>query len=291
MAAGLLTDEPLMDGASRPARPDLSSFVTHYGGFRQTAAPPETANLPEFHRGLPSRNITVMISLGAPIEIAAMPDARRSSGRFQAFIGGLHDRPALVRRAGPYHGLHLFLTPLGLEALFGLPASALASTVVDLRDVLGPTVDELLDRLAEANGWDSSFNILDEILARRLNRDRTAASEIDLAWRQILQCDGSVSIGGLAREIGWSRRHFSERFRNATGVSPKTAARIARFEKACGLMHSHRFSLADVAAASSYFDQAHLTREWRAIAGCPPKTWIREELLFIQDYELASWDD
>jgi AraC-like DNA-binding protein len=38
-----------------------------------------------------------------------------------------------------------------------------------------------------------------------------------------------------------------------------------------------------VAAVCGYFDQAHLTHEWRALAGCPPTVWIAEELPFLQD--------
>jgi hypothetical protein len=42
-------------------------------------------------------------------------------------------------------------------------------------------------------------------------------------------------------------------------------------------------ALAGVAVRSGYYDQAHLTREWREIAGCTPTTWMAEELPFVQD--------
>jgi AraC-like DNA-binding protein len=39
-----------------------------------------------------------------------------------------------------------------------------------------------------------------------------------------------------------------------------------------------RRTLADVAALSGYCDQAHLAREFGALAGCSPSRWLEEEL-------------
>ena len=83
---------------------------------------------------------------------------------------------------------------------------------------------------------------------------------------------------------------MTNRFRAELGVTPKTAARIFRFERACGLISVLRLPLADVAAACGYADQAHMTRDWNAFTGASPKTWIANELPFLQDYELSGRD-
>jgi AraC-like DNA-binding protein len=87
-----------------------------------------------------------------------------------------------------------------------------------------------------------------------------------------------VAVQQLAAEAGYSRRHFSERIRDAIGVAPKLAARVLRLEHACRLMADQRPDLADVAMACGYYDQAHLTHEWRDLAGCSPRAWIAREL-------------
>jgi AraC-like DNA-binding protein len=46
--------------------------------------------------------------------------------------------------------------------------------------------------------------------------------------------------------------------------------------------------LAELAVGCGYYDQAHLTNEWRALAGCSPGTWIAEELPFLQDQDVFS---
>jgi AraC-like DNA-binding protein len=144
--------------------------------------------------------------------------------------------------------------------------------------------------LREAATWQARFAILDETFA-------CAATSVDgaravaWAWRRLAESHGTRPIEALARDIGWSRPHFTQRFRCELGVTPKTAARIFRFERACRVIKDTRAPLAGVAAACGYHDQAHLTREWNAMAGCTPRTWIARELPFLQDYELYGGDD
>lgn len=93
-------------------------------------------------------------------------------------------------------------------------------------------------------------------------------------------------MGTLAQEVGGSRRHLGERFRREFGLTPKVAGRVMRFESTRRLLGTPgRPGLADVAARCGYADQAHLTREWRELAGCTPSTWLTEELPSIQDDE------
>ena len=40
--------------------------------------------------------------------------------------------------------------------------------------------------------------------------------------------------------------------------------------------------LADLAADCGYYDQAHLAREFRDLAGLPPSTWLAEEFRNVQ---------
>jgi AraC-like DNA-binding protein len=96
---------------------------------------------------------------------------------------------------------------------------------------------------------------------------------------------GDVRVGELARDLGWSRRHLGELFAREYGVGMKELARIVRFERSVELLRVPACgSVAAVAAAVGYYDQAHLTREWRALAGCSPTQWlVAEELPSVQD--------
>jgi AraC-like DNA-binding protein len=41
-------------------------------------------------------------------------------------------------------------------------------------------------------------------------------------------------------------------------------------------------TLATLATECGFYDQAHLAREFRALAGCPPSQWLAEEFRFVQ---------
>ncbi|MFF9641281.1 helix-turn-helix domain-containing protein [Kitasatospora aureofaciens] len=83
----------------------------------------------------------------------------------------------------------------------------------------------------------------------------------------------------LARETGWSARHLQDRFRRETGLTPKAAARVIRFDRARHLLTAGPPPprLAELAPRCGHFDQAHLAREFRAPAGAAPSAWLAAE--------------
>src|SRR6185437_10370098 len=172
-----------------------------------------------------------------------------------------------------------------------LPASALAHGVFPLADVIGTRIDlELHERLHEALTWEDCFAVLDAVLPARV-ASCAAPREIGFAWDRITAGHGRTRVEALATAIGWSRRHLTECFRYEVGITPKTLSRVARFEHACALLRFGPRHLASGAITAGYHDQAHMTHEWQALAGCTPKAWIASELPFLQDYEFIASDD
>lgn len=240
------------------------------------------------HRGLPSRHLTLVVELLAPLTVSGLDPAAVSA---HGIVGGLHTTPALIDASRPQEGLQYGLTPLGTRVLLGVTAGELRGRVVDLVDVLGADAMRVVDRLQATEDWAERFQLLDDALLARLAATRwgagpgrtTVPPEVHEAWRVILVTHGSVPITSVAEHVGWGRRHLSERFRAVIGLTPKEAARVARFERAQRLLRGREFPLAQIAVASGYADQAHLAREWRAFTGDSITTWVREELPFVQD--------
>jgi AraC-like DNA-binding protein len=257
--------------------PRLRPFVARYGAYRARAADLGTG------RGFPSRYVTVMVGLGSPFHVAG-------AGSFTSFVAGLHEHAVSVESTGIVAGIHLFIDPLATRAILGCTASALANGVVSLADVIGPRTDaELHERLHEARTWDECFSVLDSVLQRELV-DSALPREVGFAWARITAEQGRGRVEALATRIGWSRRHLAECFRDEVGITPKTLARIARFEHACSLLRHGPRDLAGVAITAGYHDQPHMTHEWQTLAGCTPTTWIAKGLPFLQDYEFVTVD-
>ena len=283
-----MKDAPAQHAVSLPA-PTLRPFISHYAGFRAEGLRPDT------HAGLPSRHAHLIISFVEPIELLRAPGEGRSertdtTARFRALVAGLHDTPTLVQQTDRVHLLHVFFTPLGVRAILGVPNPQLTSRVVDLSDLWGARAAQLVDRMANSPNWNRRFAHLDEAFSRALQPHGVSAPAV-WAWRQLARHSGSIPMSSLARHIGWSRAHFTDRFRVEFGLSPKTAARIFRFEHACRALKADPRHLADVAQSSGYYDQAHMTREWQALAGSSPRQWVARELPFLQDYELPLGED
>jgi AraC-like DNA-binding protein len=289
-----------------PAEP-LRRYVAGYTGYRQRGLPPAR------HRGLPSPYLTLIFTLDEPLTIEAHPDPGQPPGEFSTLLGGLHSVPALITHAGAQSGIQVALRPLGARALLGLPAGELAELDLPAEAVLGGVCAELRDRVRAAAGWPERFAVLDEILLRRAGLRRAGlrsaglrsaglgwagpslgvAPEVSWAWRQLLREGGALRVSELAAGTGWSGRHLTSRFRAEIGLTPKAAARVIRFDRARKrlvrkLTTGGDYLLADLAADCGYFDQAHLAREFRALAGCPPSQWLAEEFRNVQ---AGNWLD
>ncbi|MCP3805290.1 AraC family transcriptional regulator [Allokutzneria sp. A3M-2-11 16] len=258
----------------------LRPFVSSAHGYHVPANPTG------LHRGLPSRHLTLVVDLHEPLRVDGLVSPAAAHG----LVGGLHTRPALIDASRPQEGLQYGLTPLGSSTLLGLPAGELFDRIIDLGQVFGPGAMLLVERLRETPAWADRFALLDEALLRRLgDRGGALPPEVTEAWRVIFGGGGRVRVDSLAEHVGWSRRHLAGRFRVATGLTPKQAARIARFEAARGLLTSPSPpQLADIAFRCGFADQSHLAREWRALAGCSVGQWMLDEFPFLQDEPARS---
>ena len=152
---------------------------------------------------------------------------------------------------------------------------ALANRVVALDDLLGRDADRLLEGLHDAPGWTERFALLDAALARRLDDARPPSAGVAWAWERLSESHGTVPIGALAGEVGWSRATWARRFCRQVGVPPKLLARILRFDRVVArLLHAERGRWAEVAYDCGYYDQAHLNRDFRAFAGSTPSAFV-----------------
>ncbi|WP_299953561.1 AraC family transcriptional regulator [uncultured Modestobacter sp.] len=272
----------------------LRPFVAEVVGYRHEGL------TPTLHRGLPSPHLTLVLPLDEPLVMAAHPDPGQAGSAHDALVGGLHTAPALIATGTRQFGVQLSLTPLGARALLGVPAGALASLDVELADLLGPAAAELLDRLRAATGWPARFAALDAALLRLLpDRPALPAPELAEAWALTTRAAGRLGVAAVAARVGWSERHLRQRFTAEFGLTPKEAARVARFSVArrrlaAAVARGRSPDLAVLAAGHGYADQSHLTREWRALAGLPPRRWLAAEhqllrpdadelLRFVQD--------
>ena len=222
---------------------------------------------------VPGRDTVLIINFGAPVRVID-PRAPRDAAWHDHFVSGLYDSYVLVEAAGPFEGLQVDLTPLGAHRLLGIPMTEITNRVVALGDLFGPAAEELVERLRARRGWAARFAFMDEMLAARFAAAPEPTPGVRRAWERLQATGGRAAIGGLARELGWSHRHFIARFRQEIGLPPKMVARVLRFQRVVErLQKTPALGLGELALAGGYYDQAHFNRDFRAFAGTTPEAF------------------
>lgn len=257
------------DWLRRAVRPQLAGLVDDILFYRETGLPMvgrvETASLV----------VPLVISFGAPFSIA-LGRAPHAGDRIASFAAGLFAGPVVMDSPGTAECVQVNFTPPGAARFFGVPMSELADTMVALDDLGDHAILALARCLGDDNDPARRLDLVEAFVLRRILAGRPSDPAIAWAYRRIVDTDGAVRIAGLAAELGWSRKHLAGLFRREVGVPPKTVARMARFQGA--LAWSTRVKTldwAEIAAACGYADQAHLTREFTALAGASPAAWHR----------------
>jgi len=237
----------------------------------------ETAPLPVFRRQMPVIMVPVILNFGPGWEVGSPRTDKGALRPFDSFIAGLHDQSADTRSRGDAACLQLNLTPLGAYRLLGLPMHEIANRTLDLMDLLGAAGAGLIEQLRHADDWRQRFDLLDNFLLARFTDHMPMAHDIAWALAQLQRSHGKVAIGRLADDLSISRKRLIGRFHEQIGLPPKTIGRIYRFNRMLAhLQRPQRPSLAEIADACGYYDQAHFNRDFRDFAGCAPGDYLAE---------------
>lgn len=189
--------------------------------------------------------------------------------------------PAVGEHCGRFSGIEVLLTPWAAFALFGTPQHELVNRTVDpdeLPHSLGSPLGELTAALAALPCWERRFALLDDTFDRWRQAAVPGSERVARAWSLLVRTDGALPVPRLAEEVGWSVRQLESRFREQIGLGPKAAARVLRLQRARRLLAEGR-SAAETAALCGFYDQAHLSGEFKAMTGCTPRQFAQARRL------------
>jgi len=198
-------------------------------------------------------------------------------------INGLRTRPSVVvAPSGRCRVLGIRLETLGACALMGASIRDITDVTIDLHDVLGRAAGELAERCADAaclsasnpaRGAAEVVRVAAEWTARRIDVAPTLDPAVAFAARTIKNARGMISVDEIGSTLGLSRANLATRFRSRIGVTPKRFARIVRFSNALSLLGDIE-NIASAAAELSYYDQAHMYRDFDEFAGMTPGAFL-----------------
>jgi len=108
--------------------------------------------------------------------------------------------------------------------------------------------------------WNADFDAIEARLA--------AATDLDAVGNALI---AAPDVAAMSAATGMSPRTLQRWFARHVGLPPRTWLRLIRFQSAFEALPGEA-SLAGHAAAQGFADQAHMAREFRALAGVPATT-------------------
>lgn len=219
-------------------------------------------------------DIPFIVSFGSPFEIA-LGRAPDHSDQITSFSAGLFAGPVVMNSDGGAQCIQVNFTPRGGRMFYGLPLTELAERMVPLAALEDHEINQIASRLGDLNSWDARLDAVEQFVAGRLSRANAPEAEISWALGQIEAHNGMLQIADLCAELGWSRRRLAQTMRHEFGLTPKTIARIARFQAAeIMALSAQPPHWADIASACGFSDQPHLAREFSDLAGRSPTAFF-----------------
>lgn len=171
------------------------------------------------------------------------------------------------------------LAPGITRPLLGVPAVALVGRVVPLGALPSRTARQLARELR----WLEPEEVvarLAEVLPDRLPTaaDGARAGLLRAAVAALSVRSGRIpgQVKEVARELAVSERQLRNLFSEGVGLSPKHYARIDRVRAV--LAHATELASAELAAVTGYYDQSHMTSDFRTLMGVPPRSYFTGRL-------------
>lgn len=175
-------------------------------------------------------------------------------------------RPALVPGSEVWGGR---FRPGAAGAWLGLPMDEIVGQAVELDDLLGPRAREWVHRINDAQPEGRQAVFLQGLAQMGRDApapDRQAMQLFDLAAEA--GRDESGVLAAMRAQLDMPERSLRRFCHAQFGYGPKTLERVLRFQRLLALARSDRQAgLAVLALDAGYADQAHLSREVRALCG------------------------
>jgi AraC-like DNA-binding protein len=213
-------------------------------------------------RLFPDGSCYLLVNLGARLQVLDDPASKRLPS--VCFVGP-RSKPMLIVQPARQDIIGVTLTTMTARAVLGQPLREMRDLVVSANDCLGVGPDELAERCAESRS--DRLQIVATWVRDRLQRSRALSCKLAFCSHEIERRGGVISIAELRATAGFSKARIATVFGNEIGLTPKKYARTVRFGRALKLLQKGAGSLASVASATGYFDQAHMAADFRRLGG------------------------
>jgi AraC-like DNA-binding protein len=190
----------------------------------------------------------------------------------ELLVFGPRTRSAAAPEAAQGEVIGVRLRRGSARAMLGESAIALADRTVPLESLWGNAARSAALRLGAA----TPDRVMTELSTLLIDRGRTVARPDGLIPRLVALAGRQRTVRDIAQEVDLSERQLYRRCVDEVGYGPKHLVRVLRLQRLFGLARRQPdLELAALAQAAGYADQAHMSRECRALTGLTPARLVR----------------
>lgn len=189
---------------------------------------------------------------------------------------GPNEFPLPVRVKGPFTVAGFAIHPGGWRSLFDRPARDYTDQMLPLSAAWGGVADRLWSEIQATQDDAGLVAAMERAIAAQLAWIGLNQPDPQMnAFAAIARSDSTIRIDDAAAQLGLSIRQLERRCLASFGLSPKAVLRRSRFLDMAMAMRGFSSPSEEELAALRYFDQSHLTREFKRFAGMTPKAFER----------------
>ncbi|WP_340536747.1 helix-turn-helix domain-containing protein [Nocardioides sp. GXZ039] len=218
---------------------------------------------------LPHPACTLSLELGQP---------RRGVGADRVVVTGVVTRRFDVELSRSGWVLGVKFRPGGLATLADVDAATLADRTVPAGELLPAHVVDVLRDIPAGTPVAAAAEAADAAVAALVTDAPDADYDLVLAVVADMLADRSLlRVSDVVERHAILRRRLERLFARYVGVAPKwVLARYRMHDVVAALDDGYDGSLADLAAAHGWYDQAHFGRDFTALVGLPPSRYRAE---------------
>ncbi|HLQ73467.1 MAG TPA: helix-turn-helix domain-containing protein [Bacillota bacterium] len=129
----------------------------------------------------------------------------------------------------------------------------------------------IVEKICEPSSFHERINYFLKFIKNNLENEHIAPYFIDYAVKRIYRCKGNITVGDLAKEIGYSDRYLRQQFKKHLGINPKELCQIVRFQNSiCAISNLPHDELIHIVSDLGYYDQSHFIDEIKRFSQLTP---------------------
>jgi AraC-like DNA-binding protein len=249
-----------MDYCELPAPPPLDSIIRCFWFLRgdDLGADPQVI--------VPDGRLEIILHLAEPF--TRLDDHDIARGQPRVILSGQLTAPIRVRPVGVTDIVGIRFRSAAAAAVLRVPLAELNDSVGQLDRVAPSLASALFDAANAHRDAAERVGALARVLSRAV---RSEPDALVAAVLREMDIPNAPSVASLADRYGISARTFERRVLAATGLPPSTLRRVYRFRRAFRMLDgAEPGSWSRIAVRAGYYDQAHLIRDFRELAGAAP---------------------